>query len=351
MQGYILLADGMRLDGTLVGSPKTVIGWLAANTAVVGFQEMASDPTYKGRILAFTYPEVGNVGTARAFSESSRLQVAGLVVKVLSQYTSHYLSEDSLENTLVREDVPCLSGIDTRGLAVHMREEGEMAAAIAPADAAPEEVKEILASFERPGFQPSDELTVPVGDSDLKVVVIDLGVRQSQLRQLSRCCRPEVLPHDAGAEAITAGKPAGVFVSDGPGGSVPPRETIETVKALLGKVPILACGLGHVALGMALGCEPTFLKRGHHGVNYPVRNTADGAAEVTAQRHTVVLERESVAGSPDAELLWENINDGTVEGIRSADGSAAGFQSILAAPQAGQVNAHMKQFVEGLRGN
>ena len=350
MDGYILLADGMRLDGTLAGSPRMAIGWLAANTAVVGFQEMATDPAYKGRILVFTYPEVGNVGTAARFAESSRVQVAGLVVKVLSEYRSHYLSEDSFQNTLAGADVPCLTGIDTRGLAVHVREHGEMAAAIAPGDADPDEIREALASLERPEFEPTEDPSVPAGDSDVRVAVLNLGVRKSQLQQLSRCASPVLLACDADAEAVMACGPAGVFVSDGPGGALPPQQSVETIRALVGKVPVLGCGLGHIALGMALGAEPAFLKRGHHGANYPVRNSAADAVEVTQQRHTVVLERKSVESSPELELLWENINDSTVEGVRAADGSAVGLQAILAAPQPGVVNAHIREFVQSLRG-
>lgn len=348
MDGYILLADGMRLDGVLAGARRTAIGWLAANTAVVGFQEMATDPAYRGRILVFTYPEVGNVGTAAAFSESCGVQIAGLVVKVLSEYRSHYLSEDSFENMLAQADVPCLSGIDTRGLAVHVREHGEMAAAVVPCDRDPDKVKEALTSLERPQFQPTEEPDVPAGESDVKVAVLDLGVRRSQLAQLSRCCSPVLFPYGAGAAAITACEPAGVFVSDGPGGGLPPQESIDTIRALAGNVPLLACGLGHVALGMALGARPTFLKRGHHGANYPARNIVDGAVEVTQQRHTVTLDRNSVEDCADLEMVWENINDATVEGVRSADGSAVGLQSVMAASQPGDVNAHIAKFVEGL---
>jgi len=166
--------------------------------------------------------------------------------------------------------------------------------------------------------------------------------------QLSACSAPVLHPHDADADSVVAGEPAGVFVSDGPAGGLPPEHIVQTIRALLGKVPVMGCGLGHVALGMALGCDVTFLKRGHHGANYPVRNLMDGRVEVTQQRHTVVLERESVQGSPEVELLWENINDGTVEGIRRPDGSAVGLQAILAAPQVGLVNAQIRQFIDAL---
>lgn len=346
MDGYILLSDGTRLEGRLAGEPKIARGWVVANTAVVAFQEMVTDPAYKGLLLAFTYPEVGNVGAAAAFGESLRVQAAGLVVKVLSARRSHYLAEEDFEALLLRDGIPCLTDADTRGLAVHLREHGEMAAAIAPADEDADALRESLQALARPCFVPTERSAGPDGGDGPKVAVLDLGLRRFELAQLELCCRPVLLPHDADAAAVGAEGAAGVIVSDGPGGGLPAEETVRAVASLLGRVPVLAWGLGHVALGMALGCEPTFLKRGHHGVNYPVRCLAGGNPEVTGQRHTVTLERESVCAGERVELLWENINDGTVEGIRSADGTATGLQFMPAAAQPGEVSAHVRRFIE-----
>ncbi len=348
MSGYILLADGMRLDGRLAGAKKPAYGYLAANTGVVGFQEMITDPAYKGALLAFTYPEVGNVGVTNAFAESSGIQAAGIVVRVLSEFRTHYLSEDSLENALAQAGVPCLTGVDTRGLAVHLRDHGEVAAAIVPADTDPEKVRASLAALPRPDFAPTPPPTVRDAEAGTKIAVIDLGIRHSLLRQLAACSVPEVFAFDATAEAILAAQPAGVFVSDGPAAGLPPARTIETLKALIGRLPILACGLGHVALGAAMGCQATFLQRGHHGANCPVRNVTEGNVEVTEQRHSVALDRGSVEDNPDVELLWENMNDGSVEGIGSADETAIGLQFTLAASRPGAVNPHIQAFVNEL---
>lgn len=348
MTGHLLLADGTRMTGRLHGAARTATGWLAANTAVVGFQEMLSDPAYKGCILAFTYPEVGSVGVAERFSESSRPQIAGMVVKALSEHTSHYLCEGTLGGLLAREGVPCLDGIDTRGLAVHLRERGEMPAAIVPAEEDVEKAASALGRLGRPGFEPSEAPPAPGGAGAATVAVVNLGIRRSQMAQLGRCCKPVVFAHDAAADAVLGCKPAGVFVSDGPGAGLPPQGTVDTLRRLLGEVPILACGLGHVALGVALGCEAEFLTRGHHGANYPVKSVLDGRAEVTQQRHTVTLRRDSVEAAGGARLLWENMTDRTVEGIRGGGGSATGLQSVLAAPEPGAVNAHILEFVEAL---
>lgn len=345
MDGYILLSDGMRLNGRLAGEPKVARGWVVANTAVVGFQEMVTDPAYRGLLLAFTYPEIGNVGAAAAFSESPAVQPAGLVVKALSPRPSHYLAEEGFESLLKRAGTPCLTDVDTRALAVHLRESGEMAAAIAPADEDAGALRESLSDLARPEFAQNGARKAPVGDGPA-AAVLNLGVRRSEMDQLAQLCAPVLYPADATADEIMAGNPAMLFVSDGPGVSPPPQSAVDALKALAGRVPVFAWGLGHVALGMALGCEATFLKRGHHGVNYPVRCLADGRTEVTGQRHTVLLDRESVRVSDRAELLWENINDGTVEGIRSADGTATGLQFMPAAPQPGEVSAHLRRFVE-----
>jgi carbamoyl-phosphate synthase small subunit len=348
VEGYILLADGMRLDGRLMGGRKAAMGYMAANTAVVGFQELVTDPAYKGSILAFTYPEIGNVGVTEKFSESDACQLAGVVVKNLSEFYSHYISEDSLLSLMMKLETPCLTDIDTRALAVHLREAGEMPAAISPADTDPNRLREALIKMQRVDFKGPANLAHQLQGNGPYVAVINLGIRNSELRQLSLCCAPSLFSYDADAASILAAKPAGVLVSDGPSLGLPPQQTVSTIKGLLGRIPILACGLGCAALGAALGCDVTFLRRGHHGANYPVRNTRDGSIELTQQRHSVLLERRSVDENPGVELLYENIDDGSVEGICSADGSAIGIQAVLVASRPGEVNTHIIDFVGGL---
>jgi carbamoyl-phosphate synthase small subunit len=348
MEGFLLLRDGTELPGVIRGGAQITAGWLAVNTSVVGFQEMATDPAYKAKILSFTYPEVGNVGVSESFNESADIQAAGLVVKVLSDFTSHYRASDNFEAFLSNHGVPCLTGIDTRGLGIHIRENGEMPAAIAPADADRKKLGELLNSMERQTFEPSSSPAAVKGGTGKRLAVIDLGIRRSQLDQLRLCSKPVICSHDSDPETILSLKPDGLFISDGPGGAMPPEKAVETIKNLLMKLPLLAGGAGHIALGLALGCRPEFLKRGHHGANYPVRNLQDQTAEVTQQRHSLALNRDSVVDNPDVELAWENINDLTVEGILSRDGSAAGFQSVLEPPGTGQVNKHILQFVNRL---
>ena len=344
MEGYILLADGMRLGGQIIGPAKVAPGRLIANTAVVGFQEMVTDPAYRGAILAFTYPEVGSVGVARRFAESEGVQVAGLAVKVLSEFRSHYLAERDFAEMLAADGVPCLTGVDTRALAVHLREAGEMSAAIAPADADSKEVQEALKQAAEPPSRPCGKNPDSPAQGKPLLAVLDLGARRSDLRQLAARCALRVHAQDASAKEILADRPAGLYVSDGPGYCEPPAAAVKALKDIVGRLPILACGLGQVALGMALGCRPTLLKRGHHGANHPVRDLATGAVQVTQQRHTLMLDRSSVDRCADAQVLCENLHDKTVEGIRSADGSVTGYQYILAAPEPDALNASILAF-------
>ncbi len=348
MKGYLLLEDGTKLDGVLKGPPGVAAGWVVTNTAVVGFQEMATDPAYKGALLAFTYPEVGNVGVTEAFSESPRVQVSGLAVKVLSEFRSHCRAEDDFEHMLATAGVPCLCDVDTRGLAVHLREHGEMAAVLAPETADEAEVREKLRAAGRPAFEPGAPARAAQGENGPTVAVLNLGARRSLLDQLKQVCRPVLLPPDATAEQILEEEPTGLLISDGPALAEPPLAAAETVSELLGHLPILGCGLGHVTLGMALGCEVTFLKRGHHGANCPVRNLEDDEVGVTHQRHSVVLERDSVETNSEAQLTLEHINDGSVEGIVGADGTALGLQAMPAAPHPGAVNDEVESFIADL---
>jgi len=350
MRGYLLLADGTRFDGVLIGTAGAAMGWAIANTSVVGFQEMITDPAYRGALLAFTYPEIGNVGVAAMFSESGRVQVAGIVVKALSEFRSHYLSEDSMQRMLEQAGVPCLADVDTRGLAVHMRSHGEMPAAIVTEEADEADVSAQLAQSGRPAFQAPDTTIAPGGGDGAPVAVLDLGIRASDYAQLRACCAPRIMPHDAAPDDILADRPAGVFVSDGPSMALPDDATVETVRGLLGRVPLLANGLGHVALGMAMGCRPAFRKRGCHGANYPIRNAVDASTLTTHQQCSVVLDGDSVRNCKGARTLWEGIEDAMIEGVQSADGSAVGLQFMLTPPAPGQVHSQIKTFIGRITG-
>jgi len=348
MSGILLLSDGTKFAGELEGAASPVTGWLTANTAVVGFQEMLTDPVYQNTLLAFTYPEVGNVGVTKIFSESQSIQPKGLIVRELCKSPSHYRAEGGFEEMLSGSGVPCLTGVDTRGLAVHLRKAGEMPAVIAPAGFDERALIKQLANEERPQWEKIDSPAMQAPENAPEVAVIDLGMRSSFAKQLCRCCKPARFSHDAVPDVILKNDPGAVIVTDGPSFNYPPQETVETIKNVCGRLPLLACGLGNIALGLAMGAKMTFLERGHHGANYPVRRLSDGKIETTRQQHSVILDRKSVEKCGNLNVSMLNVNDASVEGVMSEDGSAIGYQALLPVAGRSDTNRHLLDFIESI---
>ncbi len=345
MEGFILLADGEKLHGELLCHTATATGYLAVNNAVVGFQQMLTDPCYQKTLLAFTYPEVGNVGMSADFSESNGIQPNALIVRELCRNPNHYRAEAGLLDLLSNSEVPCLTGIDTRWLAVHLREKGEMPAAVASLEADEQELAEQLEKMQRPAWSEPEKIKMPANQDAPKVAVINLGIRRSFAEQLNRCCNPILFPYNTTKQEIMKCSPDAVIVSDGPSLNYPPEETVKLIKNLAGATPLLACGLGNVALGLAMGAKMDFFKRGHHGVNYPVRRMTDGKIETTLQYHSIVLNKKSVERCEHIEISHENVNDQTVEGIRTTDGSATGYQPTLPKLGRDNINPHITDFI------
>ncbi len=348
MNGILLLSDGTKFAGELEGDFSPVTGWLTANTAVVGFQQMLTDPAYRNTLLAFTYPEVGNVGVSDVFSESQGVQPGGIVVRELCQSPSHYRAESGLPDMLSSSGVPCLTGIDTRGLAVHLRKEGEMPAAIASAEFDEKELIKTLANVKRPQWEKTNTTELNAHKSGPDVAVINLGMRSSFTKQLCQCCNPIPFPYDATPDMISKQDPDAVIVTDGPSFNYPPAETVETIKKIAGHTPLLACGLGNTALGLAMGAKMDFFGRGHHGANYPVRRLSDGKIQTTRQQHSVVLNRKSVEKCGNLNVSMLNVNDGSVEGVMSGDGSAIGYQALLSMEGRNNINPHILNFIDAI---
>ncbi len=348
MDGFLLLADGTKLEGELRGGyDSPVTGWLTANTGVVGFTQMLTDPVYHKVLLSFTYPEIGNTGVERASLESEDIQPNALIVREVCSYPSHYRSEQGLLDFLNDSNTVCLSGVDTRWLAVHLRMKGEMPALIASEKHEQEEADllEKISDLQRPAWEKiRGKASPPQSNDSPNIVLIDLGMRNSFAGQISRCCQPTILQSNATPDTVWEQNPEALIVTDGPAFSHPPHGIVETLKSLTGRLPILACGLGSAALGMAMGCKVEYLQRGHHGANYPVRNIKDNSLENTQQRHSVVLNRGSVEDSENVELAFANVNDGSVEGIRTCDGSALGYQPLLSPRGKDGINSHILDF-------
>lgn len=333
----LALADGTVYTGTAFGASGEVYGEVCFNTSMTGYQEILTDPSYCGQIVAMTYPLIGNYGVNAEDVESRGLSLRGFVIRELCQRPSNFRSSDSLDSYLKKANVIGIEGVDTRALVRRLRIRGAMtgvlsttdlsdASLIKKAQTSPELVgldlvREVMPS--KP-FEWSEGLSklaasgtnhAPENDSRYHVVAIDYGMKWNILRHLSNLgCRVTVVPGTATASDVLAHKPDGVFLSNGPGDPRPLTYAIDTIRALLGKVPIFGICLGHQLLGMACGAEIYKLKFGHRGANQPVLNNDNGRVEITSQNHGFAIAGESLP--KELEVTHVNLNDQTIEGLR-----------------------------------
>ena len=350
-EAILALADGAVFRGRSFGAVGEATGEVVFNTAMTGYQEILTDPSYKGQMVCMTYPQIGNVGINREDSESARVFVEGFIVKDYWPRPSNWRSEEALGEYLARAGVVGIEGIDTRELVRHIRTHGEQNAIISSSGADAEElvaraksspglvgldlVKEV--SCTEPydwelgkwklggGF---DRLAAEGSDAPL-VVAVDYGVKRNILRCLvSAGFRVRVVPATSTAADILRYRPDGVFLSNGPADPAAVPYAHETIRDLIGKRPIFGICLGHQMLGLALGGKTYKLKFGHHGANHPVMDLRTRKVEITSQNHGFAVDADSLAGR--AELSHLNLNDRTVEGLR---GIGAPFFSVQYHPE------------------
>src|SRR6185437_10810628 len=284
------------------------------NTSMFGYQEVLTDPSYKGQIVTMTYPLIGNYGTTAEDQESHGVQVEGFIVRELTRIPSNFRSHRDLDTYLKASNVTGIEGIDTRALVRRLRVRGAMngvlstldlddASLVAKARKFPgmegrDLVKEVVPdrAFEwKQGFGAFQEQILPARTAEKHVVAIDFGMKWNILRCLTRVgCNVTVVPGTANAAEVLAHNPDGVFLSNGPGDPAAVGYAIETVKGLLGKKPIFGICLGHQLLGLALGAKTFKLKFGHRGANQPVRNETTGQVEITTQNHGFAVDPGSL---------------------------------------------------------
>jgi carbamoyl-phosphate synthase small subunit len=354
----LVLADGTVFPGVAVGGDGIAVGEVVFNTAMTGYQEILTDPSYAGQIVTMTAPHIGNYGVTTADDQAPQPVCAGLVVRSLSRIASSWRAAGDLRDYLRNNDVVALSDVDTRRLTRHIRTAGAMPAAMG-AGVATAELQHAAATH---GGMVGRDLATTVstaapyvaaakGPTLARVVAYDLGIKRDILTQLTtRGIEVEVVPAGTPAGAVLGGKPDGAFLSNGPGDPEPVHATIEAVAEMLGKVPIFGICLGHQILGLALGARTYKLPFGHHGGNHPVRRLGDGGVEITAQNHGFAVDLWSLTDQerpevtpgtlPGVELLPErvasrfgtvvpthqNLNDGTLEGLECAEAGAFSVQ-------------------------
>jgi len=320
-EAHLVLADGTVFEGEAIGAEPAggvASGEVVFNTVLSGYQEVISDPSYAGQIITFTYPHIGNYGTNPTDDESRHPFCRGVIVREPARRRSNWRSDEDLDAYLVRHGVPGIGGIDTRRLTRHIREAGAMPGAFGTAD----EVTLKAAAVAEPGTDGVDlvaQVTTPepytIGSEvPFRVVAYDFGIKTTILRRLATFGTIEVVPASTPAADVLARQPHGVFLSNGPGDPATVPYAVESIKGLLGNVPIFGICLGHQLLATAMGGEITKLPFGHHGGNHPVRNLASGRVEITSQNHNFAVADGSIA---DCVVTHRNLNDGVVEGIKA----------------------------------
>jgi carbamoyl-phosphate synthase small subunit len=360
-EAVLVLADGATFEGEWIGAdpsaPDGVArGEVVFNTVLSGYQEVISDPSYAGQIIGFTYPHIGNYGVHRHDDESRRPFCRGVVVRDLARRRSNWRSDGDLDDYLRRHRVPGIAGVDTRRLTRHIRDAGAMPAAFGPIDRTTE-VNVRRAAEAEPGTDGVDLVAGVTcsepytfnGRGPRRVVAYDFGIKTSILRQLAGIADVEVVPAATSAADVLAREPDGVFLSNGPGDPAAVTYAVDSIRGLLGEVPVFGICLGHQLLGTALGGRTYKLPFGHHGGNHPVRRLATGRVEITSQNHNYAVVEGSI---PNAEVSHVNLNDGVIEGLRCRDVPAFSVQyHPEAAPGPHDARYLFAQFAELMDGH
>lgn len=338
----LVLADGSTFEGEWSGADPDggfTSGEVVFNTALTGYQEIITDPSYAGQIISFTYPHIGNYGVTEADDESRDAFCRGVIVRDLARRRSNWRSDGDLTAYLERLGVPGIGGIDTRRLTRIIRDSGAIPGAFGPLDLVDEATLKQAAADE-PGTAGVDlvaQVTTPerylFGSGGLRVAAYDFGIKTSILEQLGEFATIEVFPASATADEIRSVQADGIFLSNGPGDPEVVDYAAAEIRNLLGDsggTPIFGICLGHQVLSLAAGASTVKLPFGHHGGNHPVRDVHSGRIDITSQNHNFAVDADSLAGI--GEMTHVNLNDGVCEGMRLTDANA---WSVQHHPEAG----------------
>ena len=314
-KAYLVLEDGSVFEGRPFGASTETFGEVVFNTGMTGYQEVLTDPSYRGQILTLTYPMIGNYGINRNDFESTKIQVRGFVVSEQCGEFSHHDGEKSIDDFLKEHDIPGIANVDTRAVTRVIRNYGTMRGMICLD-------KDVLEKIKSKPFPDSEDLLPEVTSEKVeelgegeRIVLIDCGAKGNIVNCLvKRGAKVIVVPASTSAEEILKLKPDGILVSNGPGDPAKPNYVVQTVKSLFEKLPMFGICLGHQIIALAGGAKTYKLKFGHRGANHPVKNLESNRVYITTQNHGFAVDKNSLEGT-GFEVSQINLNDNTIEGI------------------------------------
>lgn len=359
-KAILLLSDGTIFHGKSIGISGTTFGEVCFNTGMTGYQEIFTDPSYFGQLMVATNAHIGNYGVNDSEVESESIKIAGLVCKNFSFNYSREGASGSLEDYFSKQNLICISDVDTRALVSYIRDNGAMNAVICTDDTPIDELKILLAKVpDMKGLELASKVSTKepyfYGDENAayKISALDLGMKTNILRNLSkRDCYIKVFPFDSSYQDLAAFNPDGYFLSNGPGDPEPLSGAIQVAKEILeNNKPLFGICLGHQVIGLANGVSTYKMFNGHRGINHPVKNLLTGKGEVTSQNHGFAVNKEELDNHPDLEITHLHLNDGTVAGMRMKNKNCFSVQYHPEASPGPHDSSYLfDQFIENIKG-
>lgn len=358
-KAILLLSDGTIFYGKSIGISGTTFGEVCFNTGMTGYQEIFTDPSYFGQIMVATNAHIGNYGVNDQEVESDSIKISGLVCKNFSFVQTRPSASGTLEDYFAKQNLVCISDVDTRALVSYIRENGSMNAVISTDGKSIEELKALLANVpDMKGLELASKVSTKepyfYGDENAtyRVSALDLGIKKNILRNLAkRDCYIKVFPFDATYEDMASFNPHGYFLSNGPGDPDPLHGAQEVARQILANnKPLFGICLGHQTIALANGISTYKMFNGHRGINHPVMNLMNGKGEITSQNHGFAVNKEELLAHPDFEITHEHINDHTVAGMRMKNKNCFSVQYHPEASPGPHDSSYLfDQFIENIK--
>lgn len=356
----LLLSDGTIFHGKSIGISGTTFGEVCFNTGMTGYQEIFTDPSYFGQIMVATNAHIGNYGVNENEVESDGIKISGLVCKNFSFNYSRADASENLEEYFIKQNLICISDVDTRALVSYIRDNGAMNAVICTDGTSVEELKKSLANVpDMKGLELASKVSTKeayyYGDekATYKIAALDLGIKTNILRNLAkRDCYIKVFPFDSTYNDLASFSPDGFFLSNGPGDPEPLLSAIQVAKEILeNNKPLFGICLGHQVIGLANGISTYKMFNGHRGINHPVKNLISGKGEITSQNHGFAVNKEELEKNSDFEITHVHLNDGTVAGMRMKQKNCFSVQYHPEASPGPHDSSYLfDQFIENIKG-